>query len=184
MTPTARQQEEGFLKAYDEYADALFRHCYLHLSDREQAKDLVQETFMKTWEYITAGHKIQNLRAFLYKVLNNLIVDLYRKAKREKITSLSFLEDKGFEPMAAETASIETIVDVEFKTEKVRKLLNQLEIKYREVIVMRYIDGLPPRDIAKTLGTTENNISVRIHRGLKKLRHLFQRVNIENEQKV
>lgn len=170
-----KAQKENFLKAYDEYADALFRHCYFRLLDRELAKDLVQEAFIKTWEYITAGHDIQNMKAFLYKVTNNLIVDVYRKTKQERTISLSYLQDKGFEPPAtALTAAVETTVDVELKIEQVRGLLDRLESRYREVIVMRYIDGLPPRDIAKALGTTENNISVRIHRGLKKLRQLLQ----------
>ena len=72
---------EAFTKAYDELSDAIFRHCWFRIGDRERAKDLMQETFTKSWQYISRGEKVDNLKAFLYRVANNLIIDEYRKKK-------------------------------------------------------------------------------------------------------
>ena len=67
--------ESRFLNAFEEYSDALFRHASIRISDREKAIDLVHDTFTKVWSYGRDGHKIDSYRSFLYKVLNNLIID-------------------------------------------------------------------------------------------------------------
>ena len=89
-------KEEEFSSAYESFSDALFRHCYFRLYDREKSKDIVQEAFIKTWEYSLKGQEIENTRAFLYKVLNNLIIDEIRK---KKALSLEILLEEGFQPI-------------------------------------------------------------------------------------
>jgi len=88
MSEQSPSLEEDFATAYDLYADAIFRHCYFRVNDREKAVDLMQETFMKTWEYLASGKKVTNLRAFLYRSANNLIVDQARRAKLRQEDSL------------------------------------------------------------------------------------------------
>ena len=66
--------QEGFLNAYDAYADAIYRHCFFRVFSKERAEELAQETFMKTWEYVARGNVIENYKAFLYRVTNNLII--------------------------------------------------------------------------------------------------------------
>lgn len=157
---------EEFLKAYDAFADAIFRHCYFRVYSREEAKDLVQDTFIRTWEYLRDGNTIENLKAFLYRVANNLIIDTSRK---RKTVSLEELTDHGFQPQVKNQNPIEAKID----GEQLKKVLEQIENHYREVIIMRYIDDLSPREIAWILEETENAISVRLHRGLKKVRQLL-----------
>ena len=77
----AENLDKEFLAAYDEYSDALFRHCMIRVRDRDVAKDIVQETFSRTWLYLSEGKKVEYIRAFLYRVANNLIVDGARKKK-------------------------------------------------------------------------------------------------------
>ena len=87
--------EKDLLDAYDAYADAIFRHCYYKTSDRELAQDLTQEVFLKAWSYMQAKHPILNMRAFLYRLSDNLVIDWYRKKKSQ---SLDALTEQGFEP--------------------------------------------------------------------------------------
>ena len=54
------------------------------------------------------------------------------------------------------------------------KALEELPEPYREAVVMRYVDGLSPTEIARTIGESENVVSVRVHRGLKKLKSLLE----------
>ena len=87
-----RANESQFLKAFDEYADALFRHCFFRVSDRETAKDLVHETFTRTWDHLARGKEVREYRAFLYRTANNLIVDFYRKKKAVFLEEISDAE--------------------------------------------------------------------------------------------
>ena len=79
MTPTDR--EVKFLEAYDQYSDAIFRYCYYRVYDREKAKDCVQEAYCRTWKYMESGKEIENLRALLYRIATNIIIDDSRKKK-------------------------------------------------------------------------------------------------------
>lgn len=157
---------DEFLKGYDEHADALFNHCFYRVSDREIALDLTQETFTKTWEYIAAGKEVGNLKPFLFKVANNLIIDHYRKRKSD---SLDTLTEGGFD-VASDDA--ERIVAWSEGAHAL-KILETLDEKHRKVVVMRYVDELSPREIAEIIGESENAVSVRINRSLKKLKNLL-----------
>lgn len=157
-------REEAFLGAYDAYADDLFRHAYFRVRDREAAKDLVQEAFMKTWEALSAGATIENLRAFLYKVLTNAIIDSTRK---KKTVSLDTLSEEGFNPpddRATDEVYVLTII------RETHELLSRLPDDYRMPLIMRHLDGLSPGEIAEALGLSENVVSVRINRAINKLR--------------
>jgi len=157
--------ERRFFEAYDAHADAIFRHCYFRLSDRELAKDLMQEAFTRTWEYLTNGNNPENLRAFIYRVASNLIIDHYRKKKTYSLDALA--QDKGFDPVDAdETDRIVTESDAK----RALSLLPNLPESYRSVFVMRYVDGMTPQEIAAITEESENTVSVRIHRAAKKLR--------------
>src|SRR5437763_1367624 len=93
--------QEKFSMALHDYQRDLNIHAFFRVNDPEIGKDLVQDTFMKTWNYIKNGGKIMMMRAFLYHILNNLIVDEYRKRKH-KATSLDNLLEAGYEPVTEE----------------------------------------------------------------------------------
>jgi DNA-directed RNA polymerase specialized sigma24 family protein len=102
------QMKEKFQHAYDEYAQAIFRHCHYRVFDRERGKDLMQEVFLRAWEYMARGEEVHNMRAFLYRIANNLIVDESRK-KRE--ASLDYLQSAASirvasDPLPSTRASI------------------------------------------------------------------------------
>ncbi len=162
-------KEEQFLKLYDEYANAVFRHCYFRVSDREKAKDLMQETFKRVWQHLNNGGQLDSTKGFIFKIANNLIIDTYRKKKED---SLEALMDEG---LAIESNDHQEILNMLVGSD-IMRVLEQLDEKYRDVIVMRYIDDLSPQEIALVVGETPNNISVRIHRALQKVRDLMKRI--------
>lgn len=168
MRNDSTSNEQLLLSAYDEYADAIFRHCALRLNDRERGKDLMQETFVRAWESLQKGTTIENMRAFLYRIANNLIVDDVRRRKLRTEESLEDMqEEHGWElPDSAPDPSRVTHGVMVMET------VSQLEEPYRTAVVMRYVDGLPPRDIADALGVSPNVVSVRIHRGIEQLASL------------
>ncbi len=162
--PSPSSVEQWFLDAYEQYADAIFRHCALRLMDREQGRELMQETFIRAWESVGRGTKVENCRAFLYKVANNLIIDVARRRKLRTQDSLEALQETGFDLPDREPSPARQ-TEAALAMESMRKL----DEPYRTALVMRFVDGLPPAEIAKVLGVSQNVISVRIHRGLEKL---------------
>jgi len=158
--------QKQFLESYGELSEAIFRHCFFRVSDREVAVDLMQETFLKTWKHLQGGNDIYDIKAFLYKVTNNLIIDHYRKKKSVSLESLTEGEDSNFEPTDDSYQDITSKAEVNLIMGKIA----ELEEPYRQAVIMRYVDGLPPKEIAEIIGETANNVSVRIVRGLEQLR--------------
>ncbi len=162
-------QKETFLKSYDLYSDALFRYCFFQTSNREVALDIVQDTFTKTWEYLAHGKQVENLRAFLYRVAGNLIIDWRRK---KKASSLDSMQESGFDIGFDEREHIENKID----GKQVFTLLELVDVKYKDVIIMRFIEEMTIPEIASVTGESENTISVRLHRGLEKIRKLYKEI--------
>ena len=158
------KKEQEFMKAYENLAEPIFRHCFFRVSDREKAKDLAQDTFVKTWEYMVSGKEILNLKTFLYKVASNLIIDHYRKHKN---VSLDALAEDGFDKASGEEGA-DIFADAEYS--QVMRVLKDLDERHQEIIIWRYVDGLVPSEIADLLGVTENLASVRLNRAIKKLK--------------
>lgn len=154
------------MEAYTAHGDAIFRHCYFRLFKRERAKEIMQDTFMRTWGQIAKGIDILNIKAFLYRIATNLIIDETRKKKTE---SLDLLQEKGFNPSFTTIESIFITIDAQMVTE----MISRIDSKYRDVIIMRYLDDLSVKEIAAVLDISQNATSVRIHRGLKEVKKIL-----------
>lgn len=167
-------QEERFLAAFEEYGDALFRHAFMRISDRERAIDIVHDTYTKAWSYLRAGHEVESFRPFLYKVLNNLIIDEYRKRRESSLDALLAVEgvtEGSFDELVEDNAeSLAATLD----GRQAFDLLGRLPDEYREVVTLRFVDGLGPKEIAELIEETENVVSVRLHRALKALRTIIE----------
>lgn len=175
--------EDRFLKAFEDYNDALFRHAVIRVSDREKAIDIVHDTFTKVWTYLRSGHEIDSYRSFLYKVLNNLIIDSYRKQREVSLDALFEIDgvDEGTFSDLSEN-SVEALAAT-IDGRKAFKLLSELPDVYREVLTFRFVDGLGPKEISDLTEETENVVSVRIYRGLKMLRDKMESEMQRTEEK-
>jgi RNA polymerase sigma factor (sigma-70 family) len=167
--------QHTFEEAFEAYSDELFRHASIRLSDRERALELTQECFMKVWQYAQKGEVIQDLRPFLYRTLRNLIIDEYRKHKASSLEALAVQANAQVEDLLQpdESNTLEAAVG-RHEGKRALAALQELQEPYRESITLRYVDGLSPREIAQLVGESENVVSVRVHRGLKKLRALLE----------
>lgn len=165
--PTKAMTEEAFLQAYEQYADALFRHIFYRMFDREVAKDLLQDVFMRTWEYFVSGKNIEQIRAFLYRVANNVVIDYVRRKKSVSLDELN--ERDGFDPADKSHERMRT--QGEFS--HVMGILRELDEDTRDLLVMRYLDGFGPKEIAEIITESENVVSVRLNRAVKKAQKLI-----------
>ena len=176
MTEEKNQNlNDFFQECYEKFSDAIFRYCYFQTSSREKALDFTQDTFVKTLEYLKEEkNKVENIRAFLYKVARNLIIDERRRKKSE---SLDKMQEAGFD-VKNKVDEIE-VHENEFDVKRVLEVVDQLELKYREVVMLRYVEDMSIKDIASILKDTENNVSVKIHRALKRLHTLLNNKEIQ-----
>ena len=163
---------EAISSSYALYSKALMRHCYARTWSRDDAEEVVQDTFMNVCEYLSRGNHIEDFRVFLYRVANNLLVDRARskKRKREKEVSLDVLMDKGFEISSGDPLSR---IQRKIEARKILAAAKNLQPDDFHLFVLRYIDGLQPIDIAPIVGMTANCVSVRLHRAIHQISLLY-----------
>lgn len=166
MTLEHETNKKEMAAAHQNYHKALKTHAFFKVHDHELGEDLVQDTFLKTWAYLVKGGKIDVMKAFLYHVLNNLIIDEYRK---KKPSSLDLLLEKGYEPAAPELAP--AFSNMESKSAVL--LIQSLPVKYRKIMRMRYVQDLSLQEMSILTGQTKNSLAVQVHRGLEKLKLLY-----------
>ncbi|MEJ0001848.1 MAG: RNA polymerase sigma factor [bacterium] len=158
-----------FQKIYEEESDAIFRFCLTRVSNREQALDLVQETFLRLWQTLSLEKEVLNNRAFLFTVAHRLVIDWYRKKKSVSLDAMMHKEGEADFDVADETTTKENI-EAGAEGRQLLEALDALPESYRQPLYLRFVEGMLPQDIAKILGISANAASVRINRGMLELR--------------
>ncbi|MDB5260420.1 MAG: polymerase sigma factor, sigma-70 family [Candidatus Nomurabacteria bacterium] len=153
--------------AYTNHSDSLFRLCLYKTSSNETAKDILQETYLRYWDYLSQGKIVDSEKAFLFQIARNLIIDYYRK---KKSVSLDSLKEEGFDPGDASHNKIVNEAEVNIAIETI----NNLDEKYKDVVYMRLIEDMPMEEIGRSLGISANTATVRFHRGMKQLEKEFK----------
>jgi RNA polymerase sigma-70 factor (ECF subfamily) len=170
ITPEEQQKQREILDtAHHDFEKGLNRHAFFKVSNHATGEDLVQETFMKTWVYLAKGGKVHIMKAFLYHILNNLIIDEYRK---HKTTSLDALIEKGFDPKESESDKLLGIMD----GKSALLLIARLPEKYQKVLRMRYVQDLSLEEMSIITGQSKKTLSVQVFRGVEKLRALYKEI--------
>jgi len=167
------RKKKQFIEAYDKHAEEIYRYCFFRVFSKETAEDLVQETFIKVWNYLQNGHTVEAIRPFLYQVSRNLIIDLHNKRKRFNERELDeFIQKKEAASFSYDNRQKIEQDDLLAETLKTLKLLPKSQ---REVILLRYMENLPPREIAALLNDKSKNISAKIARAKKNLDKILKR---------
>lgn len=168
--------QQKYIDLYTSEADALFRYCFLRVSDREQAMDIVQESFTKLWDNIVAGKEISNLKAFLFKIASNAIIDWYRKKKAVSLDGMTDADEDGvgFQVQDDSQSALEIGTEGRMMLDKIK----ELDPTYQQVVYLRFVEDLSPKEIAVIVNKPVNVVSVRINRGIQELRKLL---NVQKE---
>ena len=170
MTPKQKILRQALLtNAHHDYNKGLNSHAFFKIQDHAMGEDMVQDTFLKTWSYLVKGGKIETMKAFLYHILNNLIIDEYRKRKY-RTTSLDDLVEKGFEPSTGDHERLIDFLDGKGAT----LLIARLPLAYQKIMHLRFIQNLSLAEISLITGQTKNTVSVRVCRGLQKLKLIYR----------
>jgi len=163
------EKEKLFKNVYDKEADSIFRFCLLRVSERDQALDITQETFLRFWQGLLDDREMSNTRSFLFTIAHNLIIDWYRKKKSINFSKLQGDDGNGYFFDIEDTSfgmNIESGVEAKMLINKI----NELPDNYRHPLYLKFVEDLSPSEIGEILDITPNNVSVRINRGLSELK--------------
>jgi RNA polymerase sigma-70 factor (ECF subfamily) len=163
-----------------DHSDQLFAFAMQRVRDRDEAADLVQETFVSAWRHIKLYNGKASPKTWLLTILKNKIIDHYRKTASKQTVSINNLgkEDAFFDetdhwrkgaypsPWPQTESNVET---KEFYTvfEGCKGKLKEVQAV---VFTMKYVDGMDSEEICKTLSLTSSNYWVLIHRAKVQLR--------------
>ncbi len=166
MRDKEEKTKELFDSLYDTHTDAIFRFCFFKTGDREIAKDLTQDVFVKVFNHIKKGEEIVNEKAFLYAIAKNVVIDFWRKKKSVNEADLP----EGFMNTVPSQSNTEVLAEYQIFL----SLLDKLSPTDREVIILRYVEDMSSKDMAELLGERENTILVRISRATEKLKKMVE----------
>jgi RNA polymerase sigma-70 factor (ECF subfamily) len=141
--------------------------------NRSDAEDLVQETYLRAYRSFDTFEEGTNLRAWLYRILTNAFINLYRKRQREPQTVsdeevpdwylYEKLAERGAES-SAEARVLESLPD-----EDVRSAVNSLPQQFRLAVLLADVEGFSYKEIAEILDVPMGTVMSRLHRGRRAL---------------
>ncbi len=159
-----RLEEEALADLFDQYYLPLYRYLYQHVEHVETAQDLTGEVFQRL---LTALHEgrgpRQYLKAWLFKVAHNLIVDEARRGRYRQHQLLT-------EALAADPGEPEEAAEINLLARQARAALKQLTPRQRLVIMLKYVEGLDNGEVAQAIGLPVGAVKALQHRALSALR--------------
>ena len=143
----------------EQYGSSLLRMCALYLKDADLAQDAVQETFIRAYRYIEDYRGESSERTWLTAIAINVSRDMLRTAwfrHQSRSTDIDTLPEKPAE--------------FEFPDNTVLTEVMHLPAKYREVVLLRYYEGLKLKEVASALGLSDGRVRSRLNKANELLR--------------
>jgi RNA polymerase sigma-70 factor (ECF subfamily) len=167
MNPTTGTRHKRFNDEMVPHMDLLYNYALYLTSDKEEANDLLQETFLKAYRFFDKFEAGTNAKAWLYRIMRNTYINEYRRVKRQP-DMVEFDEQISAYQMAPrdisdrrDMAGID--VDDIFEDE-IAGAISGLPEKFKSVIVLRDIEELPYEEIAESLEIPVGTVRSRLHR--------------------
>ncbi|HBV68475.1 MAG TPA: hypothetical protein DEF04_10020 [Clostridiales bacterium] len=150
-----RGREDAYKQLVEEYGNRLLRTCYLILRDREEAEDVVQETFVRVFRKIEEFRGESGLYTWIYTIALNLSRDRLRKRM-----DFSIFENERICNINSEI-HIEKVIDRDL----LKRELDEISPIYREVLVLFYFEELSVKEISQLLDEKEGTVKSKLSRG-------------------
>ena len=161
------------------YHQPLTKFVTRYVRDKETSEDIVQETFLRCMRYSYKYPDIKKVSNWLFTISANLAKTELRRRKRWNSFSISTAKDRengmAFEPISS-SPQPDTQIGKEQIELIVRKSINKLPQKFREVVLLRDICGCSYEEISKTFGLPIGTVKSRVNRGRSKLQEPLQKL--------
>ncbi|MCJ7812411.1 sigma-70 family RNA polymerase sigma factor [bacterium] len=176
--------QEGDVYAFEQivhrYKDPLVNFIYHFVGNRIDAEDIVQETFLRVFKKKNLYRNVAKFSTWIYTIASNLAKTELRRRRRRRILSLSQMgyEDKDYE-LPDYFSSPDNAVERKTKEQTIRKEIEILPVKFKEVVVLRDIQEFSYEEISQILHIPLGTVKSRVNRGRvrlqKRLQHLLEK---------
>lgn len=168
-------ERQLILEWYDQYSIQIYKYIVKIINDTHQAEDLTQDTFIKVYKYLV--HKeVDYPKVFLYRTAHNIAVDYIRKQAPIRLMKNIFPERKDSK------ASTESIIEGREELKDLYKTLSHLKSSYRQVIILRKMEGLSIQETAQILNWSESKVKSTLFRALRALEDRLKKGGTDNER--
>ena len=152
---------------YDRYQPAIYRYIFYRVGDAATAEDLTSEVFVRMVESFDDFTCSRPLLAWLYTIARNLVIDHYRSAGKTIMVPLS-------EKLVANTPPPEGAAELTLDQRRLVAAIEQLTEDQRQVIILKFFEGLDNETVAKILGKPYGAVKSLQHRALESLRRILE----------
>ncbi|GAB4365344.1 MAG: sigma-70 family RNA polymerase sigma factor [Calditrichia bacterium] len=166
--------QQGDVQAFDilvrRYKDQLLNFVYRFVGNKTDAEDIVQETFLRVYKNKHYYKEIAKFSTWVYTIAGNLAKTELRRRKRHKIFSVSnFVNEERDYDIPDREHSPERKVDGTIKEDIIQKAIEKLPPKFKEVIILRDVQGFAYEEISQILNIPLGTVKSRVNRGRLKL---------------
>ncbi|GJM79301.1 MAG: RNA polymerase sigma factor SigW [Paenibacillus sp.] len=174
LVKLARKGDQGaFAELVDLYKDKLYHLAYRMLSNRHEAEDIVQETFLRVHKNWIRYDDKQKFSTWIYRIATNLCIDRLRKRKPSYYLDAEMNDQEGMDgytliPGDERTPESEYLLSETQQT--IHQAIDGLPAKYKSVIVLRYLQEMSLQEISEVLDMPVTTVKTRVHRGREFLR--------------
>jgi RNA polymerase sigma-70 factor (ECF subfamily) len=164
----AQRDRAAFGALYRRYIDRVYGYCFYLLGDHHDAEDVTERTFVAALAAIDGFRDTgATFRSWLFRIAHNQLANALRSRRRQRATSL----DAVPEPLThADPAGLLGLAE---EARGLRRALAGLPDDRRQVVVLRFVDGLSAREIGAVLGRSEGAVRVLQHRALRQLAEMM-----------
>ena len=172
------EKVEIFEQEFLPHIHSINNFAYRITFDEDDAKDLVQETYFKSFRFIDSFQKGTNAKAWLFRILKNSFINEFRKKNKEPV-KIDYQEVEAFynsdevNHMIASNLQVEAVK--EMIGDEVSIALNSLEVDFRTVIILCDIEGFSYEEMALILDVPIGTIRSRLHRARNLLREKLRK---------
>ncbi len=175
----AELQQTGNERAFEilvqRYKNPLTNYVFRFLGDYDVCTDVVQETMIKFYRYKDNYSSVAKFSTWIYTIAGNLARTEYRRRKRRSFLSINdYGEDHKIFDIPDESYRPDVMTDSGIKDELIQKALLKVKEDFREVVILRDIEGMSYEEIAEITGLNEGTVKSRINRGRAKLQELLK----------
>ncbi len=159
MAAVASGDETALAALIDRYAASVHAYLLRHSGNREDADDLLQETWVRVARSARSFDTARRFRSWIYGIATNLARDLFRR----RMTRERALRTLAMNPPATSGAD-------SADRGELRERIAELPDNMRAVLLLRYYEGMSEAEMAETLGVPRGTIKSRLHAALRRLR--------------
>jgi len=156
----------------ERYEAKMKRYSRKFLSDNEDINDVVQDIFIKSYKNIQSFDKQRKFSSWLYRIAHNELVNALKKKKKKQFLPLFDLDI--FIPHSLRDDSFAREIDNQDMKKMISQCLDKLKLKYREPIILYYLEELSYKEISDVLQIPVSTVGIRIKRAKEKIKSLLK----------